>query len=377
MSRVLLGDVAIEHKEPYKGNKKGYPSVGLEHLISEEITLSTWDDSSDNSFTKMFRKGNVLFGRRRAYLKKAAVAPFDGICSGDITVIEAKPDCILPELLPFIIQNDAFFDYAVGKSAGSLSPRVKWEHLKEFEFELPDMDEQRKLAEVLWAINDAMEAYKKLIAATDELVKSQFVEMFGELGVDEKGWGLTTLEKCCELNPRKPRDIDDELMVSFVPMPAVSEDGRIDCSDIKPYREVKNGFTYFAENDVIFAKITPCMENGKGAVAKGLSAGIGAGSTEFHVLRPIQGLSNPYWLYILTMFQEFRIGARKMMTGTGGQLRVPLSYLKEYVIALPPISLQDEFERFVHQSDISKSELKQTLSELAAAYKRIIAENLG
>lgn len=175
MSKVLLGDVAHEHKETCKGSKDGYPIVGLEHLIPEEITLTTWDEGSENTFTKMFRKGNVLFGRRRAYLKKAAVAPFDGICSGDITVIEADPDKILPELLPFIIQNDDLFDFAVGKSAGSLSPRVKWEHLKNYEFELPDMDKQKELAELLWAIDDTKKSYQELIAATDELVKSQFI----------------------------------------------------------------------------------------------------------------------------------------------------------------------------------------------------------
>ena len=178
--------------------------------------------------------------------------------------------------------------------------------------------------------------------------------MFGELGKDQKGWGLTTLGECCELNPKRPRNIDDELKVSFVPMPAISEDGKIDCSNIKTYKEVRKGFTYFAENDVLFAKITPCMENGKGAVAKGLSGGIGSGSTEFHVLRPIEGKSNPYWLYIITMFKSFRVGARKVMTGTGGQLRVPVGYLRDFPISLPPISLQDSFEGFVHQSDKSK-----------------------
>ena len=179
MSNVLLGDVAHERKETCKGSKEGYPIVGLEHLIPEEITLTTWDEGAENTFTKIFRKGDVLFGRRRAYLKKAAVAPFDGICSGDITVIEADPDKILPELLPFIIQNDDLFDFAVGKSAGSLSPRVKWEHLKNYEFELPDMNKQKELAEILWAIDDTKKSYQKLIAATDELVKSQFIALFG------------------------------------------------------------------------------------------------------------------------------------------------------------------------------------------------------
>ncbi len=117
----------------------------------------------------------MLFGRRRAYLKKASVAPFDGICSGDITVIAARPECLLPELLPFIIQNDALFDYAVEKSAGSLSPRVKWEHLKNYSFELPEMNQQRKLSELLWAMDATKKSYQKLIVATDELVKSQFI----------------------------------------------------------------------------------------------------------------------------------------------------------------------------------------------------------
>ncbi len=179
MSKVLLGEVAHERKETCKGSKEGYPIVGLEHLIPEEITLTTWDEGAENTFTKMFRKGDVLFGRRRAYLKKAAIAPFDGICSGDITVIEADPDKILPELLPFIIQNDNLFDFAVGKSAGSLSPRVKWEHLKNYAFELPDMDKQKELAELLWAIDDTKKSYQKLIAATDELVKSQFIGPVG------------------------------------------------------------------------------------------------------------------------------------------------------------------------------------------------------
>ena len=377
MPKVLLGDVARERKETCKGSKAGYPIVGLEHLVSEEITLTAWSEDSENTFSKMFHKGDVLFGRRRAYLKKAAVAPFDGICSGDITVIEANAERIIPELLPFIIQNDALFDFAVGKSAGSLSPRVKWEHLKNYEFELPEMDKQRELTELLWAMDATRKSYQELITATDELVKSQFIDMFGNLGEDTKGWGLTTLGKCCELNPKRPKNIDDDLLVSFVPMPAVSEDGRIDVSETRPYSEVKKGFTYFAENDVLFAKITPCMENGKGCIAEGLSNGTGAGSTEFHVLRPISGKSNPYWLYILTMHESFRSAARKSMTGTGGQLRVPLGFLENYPITMPPIELQEKFEAMVRQSDKSKFELEQALSELTATYKSIISENLG
>ena len=179
MSKVRLGDVAIEVRETSKC-PEGLPVVGLEHLLPSEITLTQWSDASDNTFNKLFHKGQILFGRRRAYLKKAAVAPFDGVCSGDITVIAAKPERLLTELLPFIISNDAFFDYAMEKSAGSLSPRVKWAQLAEYEFDLPELEEQQKLANLLWAMERTRKAYQDLLIQADELVKSQFVEMFGD-----------------------------------------------------------------------------------------------------------------------------------------------------------------------------------------------------
>jgi len=223
-------------------------------------------------------------------------------------------------------------------------PRMQMKVLREFQCILPPMDLQNKFVEI------SEQADKSKFTG----FKSQFIEMFGRPGYDDRGWGLTTLGECCELNPRRAQGIDDELEVSFLAMPSVSEDGHMDTKVIRPYSEVKKGFTYFAEKDVLFAKITPCMENGKGAVAEGLSNGIGAGSTEFHVLRPIPQKSNSYWLYIITMFEAFRINARKVMTGTGGQLRVPISYLKDYPITLPPIELQNEFETFYRQSDKSK-----------------------
>jgi len=179
MARVKLGDVAREYKATIK-DTADLPIVGLEHLTPGEITLERWDVGTENTFTKGFKKGHMLFGRRRAYLKKAALAPFDGVCSGDITVIEAIPGKINPELLPFIIQNDLLFDYAVGNSAGSLSPRVKWESLKGYEFELPELAEQDGLVELLKAAHRTKKAYQKQITATDELVKSQFIEMFAD-----------------------------------------------------------------------------------------------------------------------------------------------------------------------------------------------------
>lgn len=177
---MRLGNIAKERRETCKGDKRGIRLVGLEHLISGELRFADFEVDTENTFSKVFHKGDILFGRRRAYLKKAAIAEFDGICSGDITVIEAIPSKVCPDLLPFIIQNNSLFDFAVSRSAGGLSPRVKWEHLADYEFELPSIEEQRVLADKLWAAYNLKEAYKKMIAATDEMVKSQFIEMFGD-----------------------------------------------------------------------------------------------------------------------------------------------------------------------------------------------------
>ena len=193
MGVVKLGDVARESRLKWTKSKQDVPIVGLEHLIPNEIRFDVYDINTDNTFSKRFVKGQVLFGRRRAYQRKAAVAEFDGICSGDITVIEAIEGKIVPELLPFIVQTPVFFDYANRGSAGSLSPRVKWEHLADFEFELPPLEEQKVLADKLWAAYRLKEAYKKLLDATDEMVKSQFIEMFGGLCQDTPWSDVVTI----------------------------------------------------------------------------------------------------------------------------------------------------------------------------------------
>ena len=183
---------------------------------------------------------------------------------------------------------------------------------------------------------------------------SQFIEMFGNPLSSVQRYTLKKLGDCCELNPRRPNlDIEDTDNVSFVPMPSVSENGFLQDVADEEYGKVKKGFTYFENGDVLFAKITPCMENGKGAIAEGLTNNIGMGSTEFHVLRPIEGVSSPYWLLALTRLPIFRERASKNMTGTGGQKRVPANYLENFMVGLPPIEEQNRYENIYKQADKS------------------------
>lgn len=379
MGKVCLGDVALEHKETCKCCKDGYPIVGLEHLIPEEITLTAWDEGSANTFTKMFRKGNVLFGRRRAYLKKAAVAPFDGICSGDITVIEAKTDRLLPELLPFVIQNDALFNFAVGKSAGSLSPRVKWEHLKNFEFELPDMNKQKELAALLWAMDDTKKSYQKLISATDELVKSQFIEMFGEPVANTKQLPVHQLTEYIEFLTSGSRGwakYHSDAGEWFITIKNV-KNCKVSVEEIQhitPPQNAEAERSRVHEGDLLIS-ITADLGR-TGVVTKEIAEHGAYINQHLTCIRLNKQALNPTYV---AYFMESTAGKRQFFAKNLSSVKAGLNFdsIRTLKLMVPPLPLQQEFVEFLTQSDKSKFELEQALAELTATYKHILTKNLG
>ena len=151
--------------------------VGLEHIEPGNLHITKWDTlEKETTFTRKFVKGQVLFGRRRAYQRKVAYAEFDGICSGDILVFEVIEDNLLPELLPFLTQSDGFFEKALATSAGSLSPRTKFKELADYEFLLPPKPEQKRLAELLWAADEMIEKEKKELERI-EVFKKHFISL--------------------------------------------------------------------------------------------------------------------------------------------------------------------------------------------------------
>lgn len=155
-------------------------------------------------------------------------------------------------------------------------------------------------------------------------------------------WPRKTLAEVCDINPRLPRghNIDDEQQVSFVPMAAIDEVfGTIAAPQRRPFAEVKKGYMHFRDGDVLFAKITPCMENGKAAIASNLVRGLGFGSTEFHVLRTRSEVL-PAWLFYFVRQPSFRDEAKRNFTGTAGQQRVPTTFLSSASIPVPPLPEQ-------------------------------------
>ena len=175
-------DIAINSttkKKPTEEDKDTY--IGLEHLDSDCLYVTRWGaDAAPTGEKLLMKKGDVLFGKRRAYQRKVGIAPFDGIFSAHGMVLRPNEEIIDKKFFPFFISSDQFMERAVRISVGGLSPTINWKDLRIQEFDLPPIDEQRVLADKLWAAYRLKESYKKLLAATQEMVKSQFIEMFGD-----------------------------------------------------------------------------------------------------------------------------------------------------------------------------------------------------
>ena len=316
------------------------------------IIEKVYEDVENALSVQSFDEGNVLFSKLRPYLNKVVIPDEPGMATTELVPLRPEPSKLHKVFLSHLLRGNQFVNYANDIAGGTKMPRMPLTELRNFDCILPPMDKQLEFVFIAEQVDKSKFGD----------FKSQFIEMFGNpLSLNQKN-ELKRLGECCILNPRRPNiALCDTDKVSFIPMPAVSEDGYlVDMAD-EEYGKVKKGFTYFENNDVLFAKITPCMENGKGAIVHGLTNGIGMGSTEFHVLRPINGISSPYWLLALTRMPIFRERAAKNMSGTGGQKRVSASYLNHFMVGLPAIEEQRRFEAIYRQADKSKSVIQKAL----------------
>lgn len=202
-ARVAFGDVVRlctdRTSDPAADGFERY--VGLEHLDPGDLTIRRWGEVGDGTtFTSVFRPGQVFFGKRRAYQRKVAVPDFSGVCSSDIYVLESKNDhYLLPELLPFICQTNAFFEHAIGTSAGSLSPRTNWQSLATYEFTLPPPETQRRVADLLCASNSSTQALRRLIRTIRNTRQSTI-----DSTTQHSRWPTVRIEDLCEMQNGRP-----------------------------------------------------------------------------------------------------------------------------------------------------------------------------
>lgn len=372
MPRVSLGDVAREVKQRAPEGA-ACPSVGLEHLDPDEIELSRWNEDRENTFTKSFSRGQVLFGRRRAYLRKAVVAPFDGVCSGDITVIEAR-ETLSPRLLPFIIQNEALFKHAVSNSAGSLSPRVKWQSLAQFEFNLPARDQQEKLADLLWTAQDTRNHYKQLLSICDDVIKSQFVEMFSDGGFPRRSLSSLSTSMQNGLSPSKAGIHRAKVLtLSAITQGSFDESAWKEGAfkdDPSLDKRVSGGCYYVCRGNGNRSLV------GTGEFAPSSIPDLVFPDTMIEV-RVKQGEVLPAYLTIAWKQPFTRDQIERSAKTTNGTYKINQKALGEVEIPVPPLSLQQEFASFVAEVDKSKFAIQKALDELNATTKKILNQELG
>lgn len=188
---------------------------------------------------------------------------------------------------------------------------------------------------------------------------------------------MTTLEHYAEISPSpSPIDRSSVQSVAFVPMSAVTEQGRLANPELRPLAEVAKGYTYFERGDVLMAKITPCMENGKAALVDDLATAQGFGSTEFHVLRPRAGVDARFLFYLIWN-QRFRDEAAKHMTGSAGQKRVPASYLRQARVTLVEPREQRRIADVLDKADTIRRKRKEAVTLTEQLLRSIFLDMFG
>ena len=336
-----------EKKKPVEEDKYNY--IGLEHLESGNLFISKWgSDTAPEGEKIVMKKGDVLFGKRRAYQKKVAISPIDGIFSAHGMVLRPKEDVICKEFLPFFISSEAFLNEAIRISVGGLSPTVNWKDIKELEFDLPSLAEQKVLAEKLWAAYEVKQSYLKMIEATEEMVKSQFIEMFKD---DE----MVPLEDFCNIEKGSTITRNDVIPGTI---PVVAGGQEPSC-----YHNVSN-----REAGMITIS------------ASGAYAGfvnywtIPIFASDCNTICPKEkDDTNALFLYYgLKSMQNKIYGLQK----GGAQPHVYGKDLQKVHFPLPSIEKQNSFSLIAEQADKSISELRKSVDAIDKVIKSLINENL-
>jgi len=296
---------------------------------------------------KAFPKGTVIFPKIGAAIatNKKRVLTQPSVVDNNVMGLIPKSQVNSWYLYYWMLQ----FDLRSVSNIGPV-PSIRKTEVERVSIPLPPPSEQRRIVEIL----DQADALRKKRAEADakaaRILPALFYKMFGDPATKPKGWPVKRLgdPKVATVNPRfDGNGIPAEREFSFVPMADVDEVwGRIVGTQVRPYSAVMRGFTPFKDNDVMFAKITPCMQNGKAAIARKLVGGHGFGSTEFHILRAGPE-ATPEWLFALVRMAWFRRQAEASFTGTAGQQRVPADFLVRYEIPCPPLGLQQAFAKAV------------------------------
>ena len=369
---------STEKKKPIESDK--YTYIGLEHLDSGNLQITRFGaDTAPSGDKLVMKKGDVLFGKRRAYQKKVAIAPFDGIFSAHGMVLRPKA-VVDPRFFPFFIASDYFLDAAIKISVGSLSPTINWRDLAQLEFELPDLITQAKLADVMEALTRTKHAYKQLIAASDELVKSQFVEMFE---AQNHSFPECIIIDACEkkddikCGPFGTQLKQSEYTTSGVAVwgiPEINSEFRKNpeifvtaekAKKLEPFSLIAGDIAMSRKGNVGQCAIYP----------DSFAAGIIA-SDVLRIRVDRRKLVPKFMQYQLHNSEHVRNQILQVSNGAV-MAGINVTKLKSIKVYTPPLELQQSFVAFAEQADKSKFAAQQALADLTATQKALMRQYLG
>lgn len=351
--KYKFGDIAINStikKKPEDSDRFHY--IGLEHLDSGNLFVQRYGaDVAPVGEKLVMKKGDILFGKRRAYQKKVAIAPFDGIFSAHGMVLRPNETVVHKEYLPFFISSDYFLNEAIRISVGSLSPTINWRDLKELEFDLPPIEEQERLAELLWAAYDLKESYKKLIAATDEMVKAEFIKINTEAHLNNsKEKTIAEISESVFAGGDKPKDYSD-IQTSVYQYPVYSNG------------EINDGLLCFSKNYRVAEKALTVSARGNiGYVC--IRAPFFTPVVRLLTIIPKKDVNITYLKYTLNHHTFSSTGSSQ------GQLTLP--NFKKVKFYIPSLQEQSLFDTFAQQADKSKSELQQSIEHIDKVMKSLL-----
>lgn len=378
MDWVRLGDIADIKAggTPSRSNKEYWDNGKIPWAKISDFNGKFLDKTEEfinengleNSSAKLFKAGTILYSIF-ATIGEATILSIDSSTNQAIAGVDVNEDLALKEYVYYYLLS--IKDEVIAKSRGVAQNNINLSILRNFEILLPDKKTQKSIVECLSVAEKLIKIRQDQIQALDDLLESSFNE---SLSTDYK---TIKLKDYVKVNPPKSevKDLDPNTIVSFVPMEDVSEKGELNLSKTKTLKESYKGFTYFKDDDVVVAKITPCFENGKGALMKNLENGIGFGTTEFHVLRSKdKDKINPIWLHFLTRSKAFRFLGEVRMSGSAGQKRVGKDFIENYNFPLPPIEKQNKFADLVTKIEGQKGILEDSLSELSDLFASLMQD---
>lgn len=346
----LVADTIIPR---VKLEKSDYLQCGAIPIISQEESFISGYCNNPADITP-HNTDVVIFGDHSRVIK---YVDCDFVVGADGVKIIAPKKCISSKFL---------YHFLKWYNVPSLGYARHFKLIKEATYPVPPMQVQEQIVAELDKINEVIEDCRELLRNLDTLAQSLFYDTFGDPVTNPKGWMQKRLKEVSLINPNKNEiQISSSNFVSFLPM----EDLRINANHFTPIQskrveEVKNSYTYFSNNDVIFAKVTPCFENGKAGIPENLINGIGFGSSELYVIRPNKDYLNRVYLYFLIRSEEFVNEGLKNLSGTSGLRRIKRIFVENFQIPVPPLPLQEKFAARIEQIEAQKKAVEQTIAEL-------------